>query len=66
MKDAAAAGTYTPLLELVAEPFRVLVVANFPVNFTPEAARRLGMTGIVFQSPEQLQTDFRSLGIRLD
>jgi hypothetical protein len=25
----------------VAEPFRVLVVANFPVNFTPEAARRL-------------------------
>ncbi len=25
----------------VAEPFRVLVVANFPVNFTPQAARRL-------------------------
>jgi energy-coupling factor transporter ATP-binding protein EcfA2 len=25
----------------VAEPFRFLVVANFPVNFTPEAARRL-------------------------
>jgi hypothetical protein len=25
----------------VAEPFRVLVAANFPVNFTPEAARRL-------------------------
>jgi hypothetical protein len=25
----------------VAEPFRVLVVANFPVNFTAEAARRL-------------------------
>ena len=25
----------------VAEPFRVLVVANFPVNFTIEAARRL-------------------------
>jgi DNA segregation ATPase FtsK/SpoIIIE, S-DNA-T family len=25
----------------VAEPFRVLVVANFPANFTPEAARRL-------------------------
>jgi hypothetical protein len=25
----------------VAEPFRVLVVANFPVNFTVEAARRL-------------------------
>jgi hypothetical protein len=25
----------------VAEPFRVLVVANFPTNFTPEAARRL-------------------------
>jgi hypothetical protein len=25
----------------VAEPYRVLVVANFPTNFTPEAARRL-------------------------
>ncbi len=25
----------------VAEPYRVLVVANFPVNFTPGAARRL-------------------------
>lgn len=25
----------------VAEPYRVLVVANFPNNFTPEAARRL-------------------------
>lgn len=25
----------------VAEPFRVLVIANFPTNFTPEAARRL-------------------------
>jgi hypothetical protein len=25
----------------VAEPYRVLVVANFPHNFTPEAARRL-------------------------
>ncbi len=25
----------------VAEPFRVLVVANFPVNFSPEAVRRL-------------------------
>ncbi len=25
----------------VAEPFRVLVVANFPVNFSPESARRL-------------------------
>lgn len=31
-----------------------------------EAARRLGMTGIVFQSPDQLQADFRSLGIRFD
>jgi len=31
-----------------------------------EAARRLGMTGIVFQSPEQLQSDFRDLGIRFD
>jgi DNA segregation ATPase FtsK/SpoIIIE, S-DNA-T family len=25
----------------VAEPYRIIVVANFPVNFTPEAARRL-------------------------
>src|SRR5207253_4637430 len=25
----------------VAEPYRVLVVADFPVNFTPQAARRL-------------------------
>lgn len=31
-----------------------------------EAARRLGMAGIVFQSPKQLQTDFRSLGIQFD
>ena len=31
-----------------------------------EAARRLGMTGIVFQSPEQLQSDLRTLGIRFD
>ena len=31
-----------------------------------EAARGLGMAGIVFQSPEQLQSDLRSLGIRFD
>jgi putative hydrolase of the HAD superfamily len=31
-----------------------------------EAARRLGVTAINFQSPEQLQSDFRSLGIRFD
>jgi putative hydrolase of the HAD superfamily len=31
-----------------------------------EAARRLGMTGIVFQSPEQLHSDFRNLGIPPD
>ncbi len=31
-----------------------------------EAARRLGMAAIVFQSPEQLQSDLRSLGIRFD
>src|SRR5229473_553121 len=31
-----------------------------------EAAQRLGMTGIVFQSPEQLQSDLRALGIRFD
>ena len=31
-----------------------------------EAAQRLGMTGIVFQSPEQLQSDLRNLGIRSD
>jgi putative hydrolase of the HAD superfamily len=30
------------------------------------AAQRLGMTGIVFQSPEQLQSDLRNLGIRFD
>ena len=28
-----------------------------------EAAQRLGMTGIVFQSPEQLQSDLRAIGI---
>jgi HAD superfamily hydrolase (TIGR01509 family) len=31
-----------------------------------EAAQRLGMTGIVFQSPEQLQSDLRDLGIQFD
>jgi len=31
-----------------------------------EAAQRLGMTGIVFQSPDQLQSDLRSLGVRFD
>jgi HAD superfamily hydrolase (TIGR01509 family) len=31
-----------------------------------EAAQRLGMTGIVFESPEQLQSDLRNLGIRFD
>jgi HAD superfamily hydrolase (TIGR01509 family) len=31
-----------------------------------EAARHLGMTGIVFQSPEQLQTDLRAMGIQFD
>jgi len=31
-----------------------------------EAAQRLGMTGIVFQSPEQLQSDLRTLGIDFD
>lgn len=31
-----------------------------------EAAQRLGMTGIVFHSPEQLQTDLRALGIQFD
>jgi putative hydrolase of the HAD superfamily len=30
-----------------------------------QAAQRLGMAGIVFQSPEQLQSDLQSLGIRL-
>ena len=28
MKEAAAAGTYTPLLELLAEPFRVAVLSQ--------------------------------------
>jgi glucose-1-phosphatase len=31
-----------------------------------EAAQRLGMAGIVFQSPEQLQFDLGNLGIRFD
>lgn len=31
-----------------------------------EAALRLGITGIVFQSPEQLQADFRNVGIQLE
>jgi HAD superfamily hydrolase (TIGR01509 family) len=31
-----------------------------------EAAQRLGMRGIVFQSPEQLQTDLRAVGIQFD
>ncbi len=31
-----------------------------------EAAQRLGMTGIVFQSSEQLQSDLRELGILFD
>ena len=31
-----------------------------------EAAQRLGMAGIVFQSPEQLQSDLRNLGIQFD
>lgn len=31
-----------------------------------EAARRLGMSAIVFQSPQQLQSDLRDLGIRFD
>ena len=31
-----------------------------------EAAQRLGMSGIVFQSPEQLQYDLRKLGIQFD
>ena len=31
-----------------------------------EAASRLGMAGIVFQSPEQLQAELRALGIQID
>jgi glucose-1-phosphatase len=31
-----------------------------------EAARRLGMTGLVFQTPEELQIGLRELGIKLD
>lgn len=31
-----------------------------------EAAQRLGMTAIAFQSPEQLQFDLRNLGIQFD
>ena len=38
----------------VAEPYRFLVVANFPVNFTPEAARRL--VSIVNSGPRAAST----------
>jgi putative hydrolase of the HAD superfamily len=31
-----------------------------------EAAQRLGMTGLVFRSHEELQTNLRDLGVRLD
>jgi len=31
-----------------------------------EAAQRLGMTGLVFQSPEMLQSSLRDLGIKVD
>jgi HAD superfamily hydrolase (TIGR01509 family) len=31
-----------------------------------QAAQRLGMTGVVFLSPEQLQADLRTLGVDLD
>ena len=31
-----------------------------------EAARRLGMTGIVFRSPEQLQADLKMTGVEVD
>ena len=31
-----------------------------------EAAQRLGMSGIVFQSPAQLQSDLRKLGVQID
>jgi HAD superfamily hydrolase (TIGR01509 family) len=31
-----------------------------------DAAQRLGMAGIVFQSPQQLQSDLRNLGIQFD
>jgi HAD superfamily hydrolase (TIGR01509 family) len=31
-----------------------------------EAAQRLGMSGIAFQSPEQLATDLRAHGVILD
>ena len=34
-------GDYNAMAGEVAEPFRILVVANFPTNFTPEACRRL-------------------------
>ncbi len=31
-----------------------------------EAAQRLGMTGLVFRSPQQLQSDLRALGVEFD
>jgi glucose-1-phosphatase len=36
------------------------------VDAYAEAAHRLGMTGIVFQSPQQLQSDLRRIGIQFE
>jgi glucose-1-phosphatase len=36
------------------------------VSAYTEAARRLGMTALVFQSPEQLQSDLRNLGVQFE
>lgn len=36
------------------------------VSSYAEAAQRLGMAGIVFESPDQLQIDLRTLGLELD
>ena len=51
----------------VAEPFRVLVAANFPVNFSTEAARRLVKAGriVVTQKGRVVNAETVTGAIRL-
>src|SRR6266478_3015836 len=55
-------------LEKLSRNYRLALLSNTdPIHMShAEAPRRLGMTGIVFRSPEQLQTDLRTVGIRFD
>ncbi len=46
-------------LEKLSKNYRLALLSN-------KAAQRLGMSGIVFQSREQLQSDLQKLGIQLD